>query len=63
MMAVTTDGLPPRARWFPPEVSDWKLRAFLNAAKSDIRQYQADSLGESWIRDLRTGIHNPSKKG
>lgn len=53
-MHQTTDGQPLRAH--PKTISAArtpKLRAFLEAAFNPFRQFQADSLGEEWIRELR----------
>lgn len=50
----TTDGQPLRAH--PRTVlaaRDPKLKAFLEAAFNPYRQFQADKLGEEWIRELR----------
>ena len=50
----TTDGQPLRAH--PKTIRAArtpKLKAFLEAAFNPFRQFQADSLGEEWIRELR----------
>ena len=53
-MHQTTDGQPLRAHSKTISAARTpKLRAFLEAAFNPFRQFQADKLGEEWIRELR----------
>ena len=53
----TTDGHPLRREPLPSPAAGWRSASsawsFLAAARSGIRQYQADQLGEQFIRELR----------
>ena len=54
MMHQTSDGQPLRAHSRPIQAArSPKLRAFLEAALNPFRQFQADKLGEEWIKELR----------
>lgn len=52
--SITTDGQPLRERPRRPIVAHSpKLRAFLEASLHPFRQFQANALGEEWIKELR----------
>ena len=54
MVHQTADGQPLRAHSRPIQAAKGpKLRAFLEAALNPYRQFQADRLGEEWIKELR----------